>query len=63
MQYGSSRKQHEYEEDIEDINYKPGLRKQASNIVRYLQGYDASLVRLEEANKSMFLTSKIFQMK
>ncbi|MBI96448.1 oxidoreductase [bacterium] len=61
FQYGGSREKFLYEEDNFDKNFKPGLYRQAYNLINKLRGNNSCSVSLKEANKSMNLTSNIFK--
>jgi predicted dehydrogenase len=47
--------------DSADIDYKPGLYFQATELIRFLESGNTSLATLEEATRSMRLVSDIYQ--
>lgn len=53
----------ELDMDVNDINYKPGLKFQAEQIVNLLQEKECGLATLIDATKSMILCAEIYGLK
>ena len=60
IQNEGSRLQIEIEQSNDDINFKPGLKKQSENVLKMLKGQSHNLPNLKDALYTMSLINQIY---